>query len=309
MKQLLIAIFFGLTPVCLTGNNGMQDDIDSNVTSSAAFLQSDDTEHAHVREEFDFILYLVSRDDYAESLYLLERLEPVGRWADSLNYLKGWVLYRQKELEASAASLLRVSGESPVFHKSRFFGAYNLAHTDQLSQSVSVLEGLKVENESMLAAMQRFQLSGVSLLRRDFVGFKEHAEGFTGGFHVMAQQESRMLQHFDLLKSTRSKSPFLAGMMSAAVPGLGRVYAGKPAEGIVSFLYLAAFGFTSYDFYRGGGLRSPLFIISATVTSVFYAGNIMGSVAAARRVNNEFRHEMDQRILFDLHIPLRNAFN
>ncbi len=309
MKQFVIAIFFGLIPVCLTGNDGMQDDIDGNITSSAASFQADDTEHTHIREELDFILYLVSRDDYAESLFLLERLEPVGRWADSLNYLKGWVLYRQKELDASAASLLLVSDASPVFYKSRFFSAYNLAHTGHLSQSVSVLEGLPVEQESMHAAMQRFQLSGVSLLRRDFTGFREHAAGFTGGFHVMASQESRMLQHFDLLENTRYRSPFLAGMMSAAVPGLGRVYAGKPAEGIVSFLYLAAFGFTSYDFYRGGGLGSPLFIISATVTSVFYAGNIVGSVVAARRVNNEFRHEMDQRILFDLHIPLRNAFN
>ena len=309
MKQFLIAILLSFTPIFLTGNDCMRDDIYGNVIASAAFLPADNPAYSHFRKELDFILYLVSRDDYTESLFLLERLGHAGHWADSVNYLKGWILYRQMELAASAASLLKVSAESPVFHKAHFFGAYNLAHTGNLTQSVSILEDLPVERGSMYAAMKRFQLSGISLLRRDFGSFGEHANGFTGGFHVMARQESRMLQHYDALINTSPKSPFLAGMMSAALPGLGRVYAGKPAEGIVSFLYMAAFGFTSYDFYRGGGLRSPLFIISATVTSVFYAGNIMGSVVAARRVNNEFRHEMDQRILFDLHIPLRNAFN
>lgn len=101
----------------------------------------------------------------------------------------------------------------------------------------------------------------------------------------------------------------MAGLLSSVIPGLGRVYAGKTAEGIVSFLYMTAFGLTTWDFYRGAGVKSPFFILSATVSAVFYAGNIIGSAAAARRTNNEFRHEMDQRILFDLHIPLRNAFN
>ncbi len=311
MKQLLIAILFAFTPVCLTGNDGMWENMGSKAKAyaNAFFVQADDKGADSFRDELDFILYLVSRDDYAESLYLLERLAPAGHWVDSVNYLKGWVLYRQMELAASAVSLLKVSAGSPVFHKAHFFGAYNLAHTGNLTQSVSVLEGLPVERGSMHAAMKQFQLGGISLLRRDFAGFEEHAGYFSGTFHVMALQEGRMLNHYDVLKSTNPKSPFLAGMMSAAIPGLGRVYAGKPAEGIVSFLYMAAFGLTSYDFYRGGGLRSPLFIISATVSTVFYAGNIMGSVTAARRVNNEFRHEMDQRILFDLHIPLRNAFN
>jgi len=51
-----------------------------------------------------------------------------------------------------------------------------------------------------------------------------------------------------------------------------------------------------------------LFILSASAAGAFYVGNIVGSATAARRVNQEFNHEMDQRVLFDMHIPLRNAF-
>ena len=228
---------------------------------------------------------------------------------DSIYYLRGWVMYRQKNLELSARKLLMVSDESPVFHKSHFFGAYNLAHSGQHQEAKHTLEQIPTEGGSMLEAMQRFQLSGVALLRNDLSEYQKVASEFNGIFHVMAQQERNMEMHRQRIENTRIPSPALAGILSAAVPGLGRVYAGKNAEGIISFLYLAAMGLTTYDFYRGGGAGSPMFIISASVTGFFYAGNIYGSAIAARRVNQEFRHEMEQRILFDMHIPLRNAFN
>ncbi len=278
---------------------------DASLNKNAGLLFDDP-----VRTELDFILYLISRDDYAESLFLLERLQNAGdQWIDSINYLTGWVFYRQKKLQTSAEKLLLVRRGSPVFYKSHFFGAYNLAHAGDVRRAITVLHGVPADMGSMPEAMRHFQLGGMCLLERDYECFGLHASEFKGGFHIMAQQESRLVQHHDKLVNASPVSPFLAGVLSAAVPGLGRVYAGKPAEGIVSFLYLASFGLTSYDFYRGAGLRSPLFIISASVTGIFYAGNIWGSVTAARRVNNEFQHEMDQRILFDLHIPLRNAFN
>jgi TM2 domain-containing membrane protein YozV len=312
MRYLLFFVFFGIlfTPECLGGNEGIVSGNGLSVSAGGSDDYFPSGEDDSVRQELDFILYLISRDDYAESLFLLERMpQPDDHWVDSVNYLTGWVLYRQKKLEASAGSLLKVRPGSPVFYKSHFFGAYNLAHTGSHLEAQSVLQAMSVRQGTLPEAMRRFQLSGVSLLERNYDDFLDYSGEFRGDYHVMAQEESRMMHYYVELRQTSPKSPFLAGILSAAVPGLGRVYAGKPAEGIVSFLYLAAFGFTSYDFYRGGGISSPLFILSAGITSVFYAGNIMGSIVAARRVNNEFRYEMDQRILFDLHIPLRNAFN
>ncbi len=267
-------------------------------------------ENYTLRKEIDFILHLIAREDFDAGLHLLDRLDKVdGALKDSVNYLSGWGMYRQKNLEMSALKLLKVREESPVFYKSRFFGAYNLAHVGRHQHAQNTLTQIPVTPDSMHEAMQRFQLSGVALLQNDFDTFHKHASLFDGRFHVMAQQEHNMLMHRQRFEATRTPSPFLAGMLSAAVPGLGRVYAGKSSEGIISFLYLAAMGLTTYDFYRGGGAGSPIFIISASVTGIFYAGNIYGSAVAARRVNQEFRHEMEQRILFDMHIPLRNAFN
>ncbi|MFP4064920.1 MAG: hypothetical protein ACLFN2_00775 [Bacteroidales bacterium] len=259
--------------------------------------------------EVDFIRYLIGRGDYRESLFLLERLVPQNaHQRDSLNYLTGWVHYQQKSLDLSAEFLLEVSKESPVYSKSRFFAAYNLAHVGHTGRAKEVLELTDEDPGKMHQALKRLQLGGIALLERDFEQYRSHAGMFSGNHHVTAAEENQMEHHYDQLRNHRSSSPLLAGMLSAAVPGLGKIYAGKTAEGVAGFLYVAALGLTAFDFYRGSGPDSVLFVLSASAAGAFYVGNIVGSVAAARRTNQEFNHELDQRILFDMHIPLRNAF-
>ncbi len=284
-----------------------------NVTSGkvrpdANFLASREDD-GQWRQEIDFVLYLMGRGDLDESIFLLERLmPPPPPHADSLHYLLGWAHYRKMALEHSAGFLLRVSEDSPLYHKARFFGAYNKAHLGRTGEAISILAGVQTTAGGLNEAIWHLQMGGMALLSDDHLSYQQHAGHFRGQFHATAAEERRMEQHFLALSDNPPKSPFLGGVLSTAIPGLGRVYAGKSAEGIISFLYVTALGFTTYDFYRGGGSSNPLFILSASVTGIFYLGNIVGSVTAVRRANNEFRYEMDQRILFDMHIPLRNAF-
>ncbi len=267
-----------------------------------------------LREELSFVRYLMARGDLDEATYLLERLAEQSdalspHMADSVSYLRGWALYQQKELIPSASFLLAVSGESPFYLKTRFFGAYNLAHEGRYREASAVLEVLDFESSAMADGMRNFQLAGLDLLMGDLASFSDRAGRFDEASHLYIEEAGRMLDYRDALAGAPARSPFVAGFLSAVVPGLGKVYAGKMAEGIAGFLYVAAMGATTYDFYRGSGSGSALFLLSATATGIFYLGNIRGSATAVRRQQNEFRHEMDQRILFDMHIPLRNAFN
>jgi hypothetical protein len=201
MRNLLFFMFFWIlfTPECLDGNDGIVPGSGLPVVGGGGaddYLPS--AEDDSVRQELDFILYLISRDDYDESLFLLERIpQPHDHWADSINYLRGWVLYRQKKLEASASSLLKVRTGSPVFYKSHFFGAYNLAYTGSNLEAQSVLHAISVRQGTLPEAMRRFQLSGVALLERNYDGFLNYSEEFRGDYHVMAQEESRMMHYYD----------------------------------------------------------------------------------------------------------------
>ena len=263
----------------------------------------------NVRRELDFVQHLISRNELRESLFLLHRIHPDDQnLTDSVNFLRGWVLYQQKQLDTSAFFLLKVFAESPLFQKSRFFAAYNLAHVGSLQQASSVMQNLSFEEESGISALKNFQMAGIALLQRDFESFSLNAINFKGQFNAFAQQEINLKGYANQLIDQPRRSPAVAGVLSAFIPGLGKVYAGKTAEGIAGFLYVGALGLTTYDFYRRLGPKNAFFILSSAVTGVFYIGNIWGSAVAARRQQIEFNHEMDQRILFDLHIPLRNFF-
>lgn len=261
------------------------------------------------RRELDFVQYLISRNELQESLFLLEKME-TNRQAltDSVNYFKGWILYQQKQLEPSANLFLKVSPESSFYKKSQFFASYNFAHSGKPEIAAQILQDLFLEKDSVLTALKNFQLGGVALLQRDFEGFSARAVNFRGQYNAFAQQEVNLVNYAGQLSGMPRRSPVVAGLLSAAVPGLGKIYAGKTAEGVAGFLYLGAMGLTTYDFYRRLGPKNAFFILSSAVTGIFYFGNIWGSAVAVRRQQNEFNYEMDQRILFDLHIPLRNFF-
>jgi TM2 domain-containing membrane protein YozV len=272
-------------------------------------LSADKSKHDE-QAELAFIKYLISRGDFGEALFLLNDFHvSTSAQADSVCYLKGWTLYQQRSLLSSAGYFLKVSEESHLYPKSRFFGAYNLAHSGKYMQAKQTVGQFNSNYQGMYEAMAGFQLSGIALLERDLSAFSELSGNYSGRYNAFAAQEQYMMQHFNVLVHRPTRSPVIAGMLSAFVPGLGKIYAGKKGEGIAGFLYTLALGATAYDFYRGSGAKSALFIVSGSIASIFYIGNIWGSVTAVHRNNREFNYEMDQRILFDMHIPLRNAFN
>lgn len=275
-----------------------------------AIQLTDDRSTFDEHAEMTFIKYLISRGDFGEALFLLNDVDvTVPVLADSVYYFKGWTLYQQKALLSSASYFLAVSDESQLYPKSRLFGAYNLAHSGQYMQAKEAIGQFNSQNQDLYEAISNFQLSGIALLERDMSAFTELSGNYSGRYNAFAAQEQHMVRHFNMLINRKTQSPVIAGMLSAVVPGLGKIYAGKRGEGIAGFLYTMALGATAYDFYRRGGGNSILFIVSGSIASIFYIGNIWGSVTAVHRTNREFNYEIDQRILFDMHIPLRNAFS
>lgn len=268
------------------------------------------TEAVLQHADMAFILYLMSRGEHREALFVMDEAVPVtAAMADSLSFYRGWALYQQKMLRPSATALSEVSASSPLYQQARFFAAYNLAHTGDLTKARSMLAGTATGQSGMLTSMKQFQLGGMALLARDYEAFVYQSAAFTGAYQAFAIQETRLHDHYEALQRVPSRSPVVAAMLSAAIPGLGKIYAGKTGEGLAGFFYTMTFMATAYDFYRGSGPQSALFILSASVAGIFYAGNIWGSAVSVHRKKHELYHEIDQRILFDLHIPLRNAFN
>lgn len=85
----------------------------------------------------------------------------------------------------------------------------------------------------------------------------------------------------------KKKSPALAGLMSAIIPGSGRVYAKDWKDGLVSFLFVGTMAFQSYRGFLKSGTQSTRGWIYGGVALGFHLGNIYGSVSSAKAYNKK----------------------
>jgi len=82
-------------------------------------------------------------------------------------------------------------------------------------------------------------------------------------------------------------NPFLAGLFSSLIPGLGRIYAGRTEDGLVSFLLVGGCAALAFYSFSREGTNSLAGWIYVGLGSLFYISNIWGSVVAAEQANGQ----------------------
>lgn len=111
----------------------------------------------------------------------------------------------------------------------------------------------------------------------------------------------RMQKSLALADDLPYRSPTLAGVMSAVLPGAGQVYTGRWVDGVISLIVNAGFGFGAYEAYRRD------LPVVATMVALFevgwYTGNIFSAVNYAHRYNERayegYQREWMQRELVE----------
>jgi TM2 domain-containing membrane protein YozV len=117
--------------------------------------------------------------------------------------------------------------------------------------------------------------------------------------------ETEILNSFyDWKNDPPYRSSALAGVMSAIMPGSGKMYVGKWGDGITALLVTGLFAFLAVDnFNAGHNTRAWIFTGLGTF---FYAGNIYGSVAAAQIYNAKIAFEFYDGL--NLYLEQKNYF-
>lgn len=90
------------------------------------------------------------------------------------------------------------------------------------------------------------------------------------------------------------RSPTLAGIFSALLPGAGQLYAGRPMDALSSFMVTGLFAFAAYEALRED-VETTAFITGG-LGLVFYLSGIYGAVNAAERYNNESHRRFRQEV-------------
>ncbi len=265
-----------------------------------------------VKNELQFIQHLITNSEYDDAVFLLNKINAKTlqdeQVRDTVNYLKGWLYYQLKDLDNSIEYLSLVSKKFVWYEKSKYFLAYNHIHTQNFAKAKEILSDT-AEMDFKCRKLSHFELAGIALLERDFALFEKEASNFTYDYFPIQNEEKKLLELNQELQDYRKKSLFLAGTLSAIVPGAGKIYAGSPGQGIASFLTVGMLGALTAENYIKDGIKDVKTLFFGSLFCLFYLGNIYGSVYTLHYQRKLHYDTIDQNILFHIHIPLRTIFN
>lgn len=97
------------------------------------------------------------------------------------------------------------------------------------------------------------------------------------------------------------KSGMVAGLLSAGVPGTGKIYAGRYEDGLFSLLMIGLYCWQAFDGFNRNGKNSVKGWIYGTLGAIFYLGNIYGSIVAVK-IHNE---KIEENFLHKLELELK----
>jgi hypothetical protein len=206
---------------------------------------------------------------YALAARQLERLEAVPALPDSfiarVSLLRAFCLRDQGDHRGALGALSVVGGTPtriPPSH--RLMAAGELLHLRRWTPALDLLRGCVPGTDG-------------------------------SSFEASRQRLISLAQEGAALKVPR---PAVAVLLSAVVPGAGRVYAGHRAEGINSFVLHAVSAWQAVVGFDRDGTRSTRGWIAIGTGVVFYAGNLYGSAVTAARAAetkwNEFSQTVDE---------------
>jgi TM2 domain-containing membrane protein YozV len=118
------------------------------------------------------------------------------------------------------------------------------------------------------------------------------------------EEKNKLSNFYDLKNNPPYKSEAWAGILSAIIPGVGKIYTQEYADGITAFILTGLFAYLAYtNFEHDHPTRAWIF---TAIGAGFYAGNIYGSVASAQIFNARVNFEFDEGV--KLFLKERNYF-
>lgn len=229
-----------------------------------------------------FADYLFCDGDYLRAIEQYELLD---------NQLFNDTIQFKMMLGYSELNLYQYSNEilGSISVQSKFFpDAYLLSLKNKLLFEPKLLfpnDKLSFDNDNEVRINK---LTGMSKLYDD--NFSMTKEEFIEPFN---EDEINIVSTFyDLKTNPPYKSSALAGVMSAIVPGSGKMYLSEWGDGITALVVTSLFAFLAYDNFRADH-QTRAWIFTG-LGAFFYVGNIYGSIASAQifnaRIDFEFRN-------------------
>lgn len=253
----------------------------------------------YISRDLDFANYLLNTGLATDALTLLG--EKPYFPSDTLDYVTALALFDSRQFQGAADFFQKCGGafRDPAL----FLGAFADIQTGNYTRAESCLESSQGEYEELSSLMK----AGLGLIREDYDKYTQASAAFTYRDFRLSDSE-RSLDDLYKTVSRRHKSPFVAGLLSAVIPGAGKVYAGKAGEGASAFLTVVPLGIVTAEQWIKNGPSHWGTILSASLFSLFYIGNIYGSYVSVGVQQQVLADETKAIVIYNLHLPLRSFF-
>jgi TM2 domain-containing membrane protein YozV len=164
---------------------------------------------------------------------------------------------------------------------------------------------LAEQTESLNPCLNRL-VAGMSYLKLQQVAQAQKISCFDNSTDICDEYKESLIRLCDFTHEADNlsfKSSFKAGIFSALIPGSGKIYSGRTADGLYSLLLIGLTGWQAYDGFDRDGANSTKGWIFATIGTTFYLGNIYGSVLAVRIYNEQLYENYLQGLKIEINLP------
>lgn len=253
-------------------------------------------------KKFEFGNYLISSGNFIEVLNypsIINLAQLSNEQSDSLSFLIGKAHFYNKSFDLAKSSFSSIT-ETSLFEPAQYYSTLSNLYLSNYGFSNSTL--LDLPNDGLNTLIKK----GDFILLNNIDSAKS----------VMLRKSDFLIQkHFNDLdnvilgiESHKTKSAFLAGLMSAIIPGSGKFYSGKVGEGVASLLMVGILTASSIEQFNNGGFKNTQFYLMSLPAAFFYVGNIYGSYFSVKVSNIEFNEQIRNEVLFHLHIPFKSIY-
>lgn len=260
--------------------------------------------HFYISDDYDFVKSLVAGNLKADAVNLVFT-QDLYNPSDTLGFLRGFTALGAAQLDTASAYFSAVPESSGLYAPAVFYNVATLGHLGRIREAKDLISGFQAPPGC--EEIKALQTAGICLVENDFEGYSAASSAFT---HAgLNPYESALQGVFEQKVHHKSKSPLAAAAMSAVIPGAGKIYAGDLHSGVSAFLIVgSSAAFTAESWIKRGATNWRTCLL-ASLTGLFYLGNIYGSYMSVSVIENSITQTQNATILFNIHIPLYDLFN
>ncbi len=250
--------------------------------------------------------YLRAAAEYERYLFLAQR--PAG--SDSIYYRAAKALSLGTDYERSEKLIRefpRLYPHSPINADITLCTAIMRFKQEDYMGSLRIAQGAETANAELrgvVIAMNYLHLG-------DLTSAKEEAcrpsslqvSPSEPGSKAMGPSLSRLCASIQGAEPLSFKNPVVAGALSTLCPGTGKIYCGRPYDGMYSLLVVGLTAALAYDGFKDNGIDSARGWILGTLGAGFYIGNIYGSVVAVELHTRDTYEGLLRKIEIEIALP------